>query len=51
MLLVLAAVDCNRAIVVVVIISLTMDEHSLRIYCALEEIKQVSSAEDDTRAK
>jgi hypothetical protein len=34
-------IDINCAIIVVIIF-FTMDEHSLRIYCALEHMKQVS---------
>jgi hypothetical protein len=40
-------IDINCA-VIVVIISFTMDEHSLRIYCALEHMKQVSINKVDT---
>ena len=49
MFLALVRLEKHRAVVVVVLIRLSMDEHSLRIYCALEQMKQVSTAEEATR--
>lgn len=34
-------IGIDRAVIVILILP-TMDEHSLRIYCALEHMKQVS---------
>ena len=51
MFLALARLEKHRAAaaVVVVLIRLSRDEHSLRIYCALEQMKQVSTAREATR--
>ena len=34
-------ISINRAVIVILLFP-SMDEHSLRIYCALEHMKQVS---------
>jgi hypothetical protein len=46
-MLLVIVIDTN-CVIIVVIILFTMDEHSLRIYCALERMKQVSIVEVDT---
>ena len=35
-------IGIDRAVIVIILFP-TMDEHSLRIYCALEHMKQVST--------
>ena len=50
MFLVVILIDTNRAICVILLL-VTMDEHSLRIYCALEHMKQVSMWKGDTQCR
>jgi hypothetical protein len=44
MLVIVIEINCT---IIVIILFFTMDEHSLRIYCALEHMKQVSVVQVD----